>query len=266
MNGLDRTERISQIAETPVGTLVVEGPHRSRLLEERGIDYCCGGRRTLEQACRERGLRAAEVAAELLREDETRDRMPEPLPGTDWSRAPLTELCAHIERTHHDYLRAALPRIASLTEKVAAAHGSADCRLVSLHTHFAHFRAELEAHTRKEETVLFPWIRSLEAVEPDGGPTFGACCCTVCGDVAEPIQVMLAEHDDAGAALRRMRALTDDFTPPPYACNTYRALLAALTELEADMHQHVHKENNILFPRALELQAARFSADIAGCG
>lgn len=236
---------VAKLVETPVGRLVAEGPHRARLLEEHGIDYCCGGRRTLNDACQERGLIANDIARELLWADMARTMA---VPTTDWNRASLSELCDHIERTHHEYLRTALPRITYLMEKVAAAHGETDRRLLSLQHLLARFREDLETHTLKEELVAFPWVRRLEVTDQDGGSVASA---------AVPFEVLMAEHDDAGEALRQMRALTDDFTPPDTACNTYRALIAALSELEADMHQHVHKENNILFPRALELQKSR---------
>jgi len=223
-----------------VGQIVAEEPRRSRVFERAGIDYCCGGRRTLIAACQAKGLSADTLLQEILAEDDTAS-------GTtagsaaDWGHTPLAALCDHIVETHHAYLQAALPRLSALTEKVASAHGSRDPRLCTLRDVFAAFRTEMEEHTRKEEAILFPLIGCLDA-----SPISYA------RSVAQPIAVMTAEHDAAGAALAEMRNLTDGYTPPPNACNTYRALLAALAELEADTHRHVHKENHILFPRALE--------------
>ncbi len=245
MDGVSIADRITEMGGMSVGRLVAEGPHRAHLLEKWGIDYCCGGRRTLDEVCHERALTTAKIVRELLQVDAI---MQEVVPTTDWNRASLCELCDHIERTHHDYLRKSLPRIDNLMEKVVAAHGSADERLMTLQSLFAQFRDELDMHTQKEEQILFPWVRILEVTAKDG---------TTVADAAVPIETLLAEHDEAGGALRRMRTLTDDFVPPETACNLYRALMKALAELEADMHQHVHKENNILFPRVLDAQNSR---------
>jgi regulator of cell morphogenesis and NO signaling len=233
--------------ETTVGRLVAEQPARSQIFERFGIDYCCGGRKKLADVCQEKGLDAELIALELAALDNIA-----PAPDIDWTKATLTELSNHIERTHHDYLREVLPRLTMLTEKVANAHGAKDGRLCDLRDIFHSFRAELEAHMWKEENVLFPLLHSME-----GAPSLPAFHC---GSVTNPIRVMLAEHDDAGDALAAMRSLIDEFTPPTNACNTYRALIAALVELEKDMHQHVHKENNILFPKAIEMETAKDKA------
>ncbi len=233
----------NSMLDSTVGQLVAEQPARSRVFERFGIDYCCGGKKSLAAACTEKGLSAELIVREIAQLDEST-----PPPEVDWNHAPLSHLCDHIERTHHDGLRVALPRLTMLTEKAAAAHGDRDRRLHDLRDLFASFRAELEAHMAKEELILFPHIRKMEA---SGMPQAFHC-----GPVANPIRVMLAEHDDAGEALSAMRILTDNFTAPSNACNTYRALIEALTALETDMHQHVHKENSILFPRAEELEAS----------
>lgn len=225
-----------------VGQLVAEMPRRAKTFERLGIDYCCGGKKLLADACARTGLDSAAVVRELSEIER------EPVADdTDWLHAPVTALCDHIEQTHHAWLKENLPRLAGLAEKVVRAHGANDPRLVELRDVVGEFRLELQAHMGKEEFVLFPLIRSL-----DGATVLPQ---VHCGSVNNPIRVMMLEHDDAGEALARMRKLTDDFTPPASACNTYRALLDGLRELEADMHQHVHKENNILFPRAVEAEA-----------
>ncbi|MCB8931803.1 MAG: iron-sulfur cluster repair di-iron protein [Fimbriimonadaceae bacterium] len=220
--------------DRPVGQLVAEQPGRSRVFERWGIDYCCGGKKTLGAVCETKQL----DPNDLVRDLETADADPAGS-GTDWRIEPLSTLCDHIEEKHHGFLRQALPRLSMLAAKVAERHGERDPRLVKVRDIFEEFRAELESHMLKEERILFPAIRSLEAGQPSHG-------------VAGPIEVMHAEHDHAGADLAAMRGLTDEFRPAADACNTHRALLHALAELEADMHQHVHKENNILFPRAIE--------------
>jgi regulator of cell morphogenesis and NO signaling len=228
---------MSDIAfETTIGQLVTERPGRSRVFESLGIDYCCGGKKPFGQACREQGLDPHTVARLLdLSAQPTDD-------GRDWSRAVLTELTDHIELNHHGYLKRELPRLAALVQKVAAVHGSAHPKLLDVRETFTRFAAELEAHMCKEEQVLFPAIRRIDA---------GADPRADRANLTDPIGAMEHEHDDAGRDLARLRELTDSYAPPPGACNTYRAMLAGLEELEHDMHRHVHKENSILFPRAL---------------
>lgn len=230
----------TQLLEQPVGQLVAEKPARSRVFERWGIDYCCGGKKNLGEVCAKKGLDANAVVQDI----ESADAAPQPA-GTDWTQATLTALCDHIEGVHHGYLREALPRLSALTARVAERHHQKDPRLVELKSVYDAFRADMEVHTEKEDRLLFPTIRSLEtdAASP------------LAHRIDQPIHHMLADHDDAGAALHRMRELTDGFSPRADACNTHRAMLDALAELERDTHQHVHKENNILFPRAIEKSA-----------
>jgi regulator of cell morphogenesis and NO signaling len=237
------SEMSTLLIDKTVGQLVAEQPARSRVFEKAGIDYCCGGKKPLGQACDEKGIKVDS----LVREIEALD-MVTPAPEVDWTTASLGSLADHVVKAHHDYLREALPRLTFLTEKVSNAHGDRDFRLAQVAAVFGAFREELEAHMMKEEMILFPLIARMEAEQTVAN--------SHCGSVQNPIRVMLAEHDDAGEALAKMRSLTDGFTPPATACNTYRAMLDALAELEADMHQHVHKENHILFPRAIELETA----------
>lgn len=221
-----------------VGKLVTEKPSRSRFFEKIGIDYCCGGKKTLAEACSAKGLDANTILAVL---DSADSDAPTSVPLVDAAGMSMTQLCDHIEATHHTYLRAELPRLAFLTTKVASRHGERDARLNEVAQVFAALHAEMESHMMKEEQILFPLIRALDS--NDTAPSH-------CGSINNPIRVMEHEHDSAGGAVARMRILTDGFTPPMEACNTYRALLDALAHLEQDLHQHVHKENNILFPRA----------------
>ncbi|MCB1126227.1 MAG: iron-sulfur cluster repair di-iron protein [Verrucomicrobiae bacterium] len=225
--------------ETTVGELVVEQPNRSRLFEELRIDYCCGGRKPLRQVCEEKGLALEDVLARL-------EQLPtESQQSSHSTVAELTlgALIDHIVDEHHAYLRRELPRLDGMIRKVARVHGEKDHRLVTLPVVFAALIAELGDHLAKEERILFPAIRRLESGDPED---------TCFASVGQPIQVMLAEHDSAGHTVEEMRRLTEGFNPPTWACNTYRAMLDGLRELEADLHQHIHEENNILFPRALE--------------
>jgi regulator of cell morphogenesis and NO signaling len=237
-----------------IGQLVREQPTRSRVFDSLEIDYCCGGKVSLNAACHLKGLCPDEVRR-LLAECDAEHRLFSDSSEitADPDAMGLGDLAAHIEETHHDYLKDELPRLERMIEKVVREHGDRDPRLMELRETFGTFRNELVSHMMKEEMVLFPMLRQLErhlaSETVQVLPTFRF------GGVVNPIQKMESEHEHAGEALARMRRLTDGFTPPDWACNTYRGLLNALGFLERDMHQHVHKENNILFPKAIELEA-----------
>lgn len=231
--------------EQTVGDFVRQKPTRARIFESLKIDYCCGGKVSLLRACEKRGIDVAAVLQAINASDEPADT--DTLVDVD--AMGLTELADHIEATHHAYLRVELPRLDFMTEKVARVHGDKDERLHPMRDAFIALKAELEPHLMKEETVLFPIVRQLEA--SSRLPAFH------CGSVANPIRQMEHEHDQAGAALAILNESTDAYTPPDWACNTYRAMLDSLEKLEADLHQHIHKENNVLFPKALELEQSR---------
>lgn len=225
--------------KTSLGQLVTESPARARIFERLGVDYCCGGDRSLAEACREQGLDPDTVVQML---DAVAEASTEPT--TDWTEASLSDLIDHIVSTHHDYLRRELPRLNQLLTKVTRVHGSDFSWLEQTRNVFQALKADLEDHMQSEEEYVFPAIRTLEAgrLLPDGSTLDDA-----------PLEQMVEEHDEAGSALDQLRSLTNDYTPPEGACATFQAALDGLRELEADMHQHVHKENNILFPRAKSL-------------
>ena len=230
----------SLTTENTIGSILVTYPHLARVFEEEGLDYCCGGKKSLKEACAEKGQDPEELLVKL---QETAKKA-----GEDSSINPaalsLSELADHIERTHHALLREELPRLKAITERVAMVHGGNDPRLVEVKGNFVELAQELTQHMMKEEKVLFPLIREIDISE--SLPT------SHCGSVESPIQQMEHEHDDAGSALSKLRELTDDYNAPQWACNTYRVMLDGLKRLEKDLHAHIHKENNILFPRALE--------------
>ena len=229
---------------SPVGQWVAERPATSRIFEKLKIDYCCGGKKPLAQACTEQQLDPQEVLLQL------QDGNHSPAsPSANWLDAPLAMLCDHIELTHHAYLKAELPRLTEIVAKVAHVHGAAHPEMHAVQQALAEVRAELVPHMFKEEQILFPAIRLLEQS--------AACPAFPFGSIENPIRMMEHEHDSAGEALRQIRELTHDFRVPEGACNTYRAMLDGLHTLERDMHIHVHKENSILFPRATALEHAR---------
>ncbi|MHB1157891.1 MAG: iron-sulfur cluster repair di-iron protein [Phycisphaerales bacterium] len=227
---------------TTVGQLVAASPRRSRVFEKLGIDYCCGGKKPLVEVCEKKNLDPQTVLT-MLEAIEEIGSSPD-LVNAD--AMTLTDLCAHIVQTHHEYLRQELPRLDHMTHKVAAVHGDGEPRLREIREIFVGLQEEMMSHMMKEENILFPMIGQLEA--SNGAPAFH------CGSIANPIAQMEREHDDAGSALAKLHELTDNYTPPDWACNTFRAMYDALKTLELDMHQHVHKENSILFPKAIELE------------
>lgn len=221
--------------------LVTADPALAVPLDRLGLDYCCGGGRSLCDAAEAIGLDlddALRVLAATM-----------PVPGAvDWAAMEASELVDHLETTHHRYLRDALPRLGLLADKVMQVHGARHPELVEVQSLFARLRADLEPHLLKEEQVLFPMIRALGALR--GATSFH------CGSLANPIRVMLTEHDAAGDLLAQLRATTDGYAVPEDGCASYHALYAGLAELEADTHLHVHKENNVLFPAVLVAEAA----------
>jgi regulator of cell morphogenesis and NO signaling len=221
--------------DTPVATLVVDRPSRARIFERLGIDYCCGGDHSLAEAARKNDL-DPETVVQML--DAVADASSS-VDSTDWTDAPLESLIDHIESTHHDYLRRALPRLEALLTRVTQAHGGQYAWLRPALETFLSLKDDLEAHMEREEEQVFPSIRRLAGQGSE--------------DVDDGIEQMIDEHDEAGAALDQLRELTDDYTPPEDACPRFRAALDGLHELESDMHRHVHKENNLLFPRARSL-------------
>ncbi len=227
-----------------VGELVKERPARSRVFESLKVDYCCGGKLPLTEACAKRGLEIESVLQQLAEADARATEGAAAIIDAD--AMGLTELVDHIEQTHHAYLKSELPRLGMMVRKVAAVHGEHHPWMLKIDGVYSGFAAELQSHMMKEEQILFPCIRNLEQRKQgvSGEPQ----------SVANPIRVMEHEHQQAGDALQRMSELSGGFAPPEGACNTFCAMLDGLAQLERDMHQHVHKENNVLFPKAIELE------------
>jgi regulator of cell morphogenesis and NO signaling len=218
----------------PLGAIVTAHPALARDLERLGLDYCCGGGRSLADACAERGLDVARVAEALAGDAAAAG-------AEAWSTMGPTELVDHLEATHHAYLHGELPRLEALIAKVEGVHGERHPELAFVQATFDELAFELDPHLAREERILFPMIRQLDSA--DGAPERTA--------LAGPIGAMLVEHDRAGELLERLRSLTDGYRPPDDGCASYRALYEALAQLEADTHLHVHKENNVLFPAVL---------------
>jgi regulator of cell morphogenesis and NO signaling len=235
--------------DAPVGQLVAERLSRSRVFDRLGIDYCCAGRALLADACANKGLQVREVMRELAVNDLANEETYHLDNATALAQHALVD---HIVDVHHSYLRRELPRLSGILEAVVRAHAERHAELLEVRDIFESLKQELELHMLKEENVLFPMVVQLESAAT--APMFH------CGTVGNPVRVMEHEHADAGDALARLRNLTVRYTAPSDACNSYRALLTGLADLEGDLHRHIHLENEVLFPRAIARENALRSA------
>lgn len=233
-------------ATQTVREIALEQPSSMRVFEHYGIDYCCGGRKLLAEACTASNVEVDAVIAAL----EAAATVAAPA-AEDWAQRSMEELAAHIVATHHAYVKRELPRLAVLAQKVVNRHGAKRVELPAIQTALSTLDEELTLHLAKEETILFPYIVKLERARTSGAAMPSSCF----GTVAHPIQMMTQEHDAAGVLLAQMRGLSQNFTTPADACPTYHAFYDGLKEFEQDLHQHIHLENNILFPRAIEVES-----------
>jgi len=238
-------ETMTIAATKTVRELAVEVPNATRVFEKLGIDYCCGGERLLEEACASANVAIDDVLRALEQSTDASARTA----SRDWNTAPLGELVDHIVNKHHTYVKAEVPRLKALIAKVVGAHGTNHPELEQVQVVFSELANELAVHLMKEEQILFPYVKQMASGTGCGPSCFGT--------VQNPIGVMTIEHDDAGEKLREMRRLTSDYSAPPDACTSYVTLFRALVEFEQDLHEHIHLENNILFPRAVRMESAR---------
>ena len=237
--GIDATRMIKDI--------VLAEPASAKVFERMGIDYCCGGNRPLADACRTAGVDVEDVAKLLEAEKSsvvTEDEC------VDWNKQSLTGLMNHIVQKHHTFCRTEIARIKALLEKVTQVHGSLHSELRRIQALFTGLSRELLVHLLKEEQTLFPQIASLEEASTNRIPSPQGTPRTV----QSPVQMLVLDHDSAGAALHEIRRVSYNYQVPADACGSYRALYEALQSFEADLHQHVHLENNILFPRAIAME------------
>jgi regulator of cell morphogenesis and NO signaling len=240
--------------EKSLRELVVENPATTRVLEKLGIDYCCAGKRSLEEACRDANLNIDEVLESLEKASEATSTM-----QRDWQVEPISALITHIKDTHHKYTREEIGRLGPLFAKVCSAHSKNHPQLLQIRALFQDLANELTAHLMKEEMILFPYlIRMEEAMTRRESIAPGPF-----GSVQNPISMMEYEHDSAGSALRAMREAANGYSAPIDACVSYQTLYKALAAFEGDLHQHIHLENNVLFPRAVALERARSAKQTA---
>jgi regulator of cell morphogenesis and NO signaling len=234
-------------SETRVNEIALSNPGARRVLEDAGMDYCCGGGKSLRDACLHAGVTADQILQRL--------RQNAGLTGptdTEWTGAPLAELTWHIRERHHQYVRDSIPRVRALLAKIREKHGAKHREIGEIEKLFGDVAREMTSHMQKEEQILFPYIDALErsangsgSVEP---PFFQT--------VRNPIHAMMQEHDVAGELVRQIRRASNDYKAPADTCTSHQAAYQELKQFEEDLHLHVHLENNILFPRAVELETA----------
>jgi regulator of cell morphogenesis and NO signaling len=230
-----------------VREVAIELPQSTRLFEKFQIDYCCGGDQPLSEACASAGIDVDEVMKILadVTQSYSRDE-----PTLDFQNSSLPELITHILDTHHEFTKSEMDRIQSLADKVLSAHGGNHPELIHLSELWVRLCGDLKPHMFKEEQILFPYILAMSHAAEQNRPVPFAPF----GTVNNPIRMMMREHDTAGQILRELRVLTSDYKLPPDACISYQTLYQALENFENDLHQHIHLENNILFPRAVETE------------
>ncbi|HZT68482.1 MAG TPA: iron-sulfur cluster repair di-iron protein [Terriglobia bacterium] len=235
-----------------VAEIALEKPEAAAVFEKLGIDYCCGGKKPLEAACQAAGLNASQVVSLIENAGAEGESRAE---AGNWSEQSLASLVDHIVQKHHAYCRSECLRLEPLLAKVISKHGEHHPELAEVQDLFSQLRDELSMHMMKEEHMLFPYIIGLEeAVKNQTAPPRAPF-----GTVHNPVRMMVQEHDDAGDLTKQIRSLTRNFTPPEDACNSYRVLYQGLEAFEADLHQHIHLENNLLFPRAIAMEDAQRS-------
>ncbi len=235
----------TQLTQKPIGELVREDYRTAEVLSRWKLDYCCGGKRNLADACTKVGADPVEVASAL------EAVLNQPAGRTmDYDAWDTSFLIDHIEKVHHSYVRKSLPVLVATAQKVALRHGQEYPYLETVFLEVKALALELESHLGKEENILFPYIRQLVLSQSRGSqisaPPFGS--------INNPIRMMESEHNDAGESFANIRELTGDLVYPEAACTSWRVLYSLLLEFEADLHTHIHLENNLLFPRAIQLE------------
>lgn len=238
-------------ASTTVRELAVCEPGATRIFEKLKIDYCCGGGQTLEAACANAGVKTEDVwqLLEEAKKSQTGNG------AIDFQTASLAEVVTYILNKHHVFTKEEMVRLEALAEKVCSVHGENHPELLNIKTIFLSLCEDLKPHMFKEEQILFPYIARLEAAVNNGQPPMPSPF----GTVQNPVRMMMFEHDTAGDLLRVLRKVTSDYRTPADACISYKTLYQALEAFEQELHQHIHLENNILFPRAIEMERAAYS-------
>ena len=239
--------------ERTIREVVVDDYRTASVFQKHGLDFCCGGGATIERACEKKGIDVEALLVEITGAMET--------PSSGEARVnswELDMLVDYIVNNHHAYIRSVLPALRQHAEKVARVHGPARQSLVEIAETFQRLSEDLEAHMQKEEQILFPYIKEMVRAKRNGveAPP------SPFGSARNPIRMMEMEHQRAGDEMEQIRTLSDNYTPPSDACMTYRVLFQDLADFEQDLHRHVHLENNILFPKAVELESEMSAPEV----
>lgn len=237
------TRRRSGEGEETLGQIATKDLRKAEVFRKYGLDFCCGGKKTVKEACLEKGIDPAVVEKELNAAD--KNPTMRPLPYNDWT---LDFLADYIVQTHHSYVRNTLPDLVAYSTKVASVHGGHHPELLEIRNLVNEVNAEMSSHMVKEEKVVFPYIKEL--VQNNGVATQAESF----GSVRQPINLMEEEHETVGAAMEQIRALSKDYIVPADGCASYKLLFKMLEEFESDLHIHIHLENNILFVKAMDLE------------
>jgi len=238
-------KQMNELAQKKVSELVSENINTAHVFKKHGIDFCCGGGVSIEKACEKNNIELNDVISDLNKVDEKVDKTHA---YNDWN---LDFLIDHILSTHHAYVRESLPLMVQYADKVASVHGHHYEEVINIKDFVHEVYNDLMPHLQKEEMVLFPYIKNMVRTK-ESGETFNS---PPFGSIQNPINMMEVEHDRAGDIFKEIDRLSKNYNPPQEACNTFRALYALLQEFEQDLHQHIHLENNILFPKAISMES-----------
>ncbi|MFD2550481.1 iron-sulfur cluster repair di-iron protein [Bizionia sediminis] len=242
-------ETIHKNFKKPIGEFVAEDYRTAAVFSSYGIDFCCKGHRTVQEVCDKNGVNANELLDKL---DSVLNAKSTPV--IDYKSWPLDLLADYIEKTHHRYVEEKIPVLRQFLDKLCKVHGANHSELFKINELFTASAGELASHMKKEELILFPFIKKMVKATLDGQPLEAPHF----GTVENPIATMMEEHDNEGERFRKIALITNNYTPPADACNTYRVTYAMLEEFEKDLHLHIHLENNILFPEAAKLEQRFF--------
>jgi regulator of cell morphogenesis and NO signaling len=236
---------MTDLMDKTIGELVAEDYRTAQVFKNHKIDFCCKGNRTIQEVADKKNLDLDMLLIEIdeIQRETNND-------NTDFKSWPLDLLADYIEKKHHRYVEEHIPGLQQYLDKLCKVHGGQHPELFKISEHFNASAGELTKHMKKEELILFPWVRKMVKAEKlkenPGAPQFGS--------VRYPIQMMMLEHENEGQRFRDIAQLSSDYNPPADACNTYRVAFSLLEEFEQDLHRHIHLENNILFPKAEDLE------------
>ena len=239
------------LASKTLAQIVTNNHKAASIFEKHHLDFCCKGKRTLEQACSESDIKIEEVIEQLEKVGETNGSK------TNYNELSLAQLSEHIVSTHHNYVKNEMPALLGYLQKVASKHGDRHPEMNKVFQIFVAVKEEMEFHMQKEEMVLFPRIKDIENQIQEGKKVV-----INSSYLQSPINMMEQEHDHAGSMLAEIRNLTNNYNPPADACTTYQLSFASLQAFELDLHHHVHLENNILFPKALKMFGSQINISL----